>query len=312
MANSLGSLNGALILQEALSLTFTKRPLLKMISKGFTELDGSVQNALLGQSVISRIKSVQTVNNFGTGAGDVTTTDVPITLSAMKEIHIAITPAQYNATNRDLIAEAAEPIAVALGNHIVDSVSDLWSMAAGKFPTGSVSAAAAAWTYIGLVLPIRNAMANAGISEANRFCVLNSAAYGALLADPLIVAALNNPQNMNAIAEGKLPKIAGIAFDEYSSLSANATGQTTDKRIGFAGNPESTVFVARAPKAPSEVGVASYPGTIDFIQDPVTGFRVMVNQWVDPATLVYNNRLVWLQGFAVGNATQGLLVRNTI
>ena len=309
MANTLGSLNGALILQEALSLTFTKRPLLKMISKGFTELDGSVQNALLGQSVTSRIKTVQTVNAFGTGAGNIVDTDVNVSLSAMKEIHVAITPAQYNATNRDIIAEAAEPIAVALGNHIVDSVADLWTV--GTYGAG-ISAAAAAWTYAGLVLPIRNAMANAGISEANRFCVLNSAAYGALLADKDIVAALNNPMNLNAIAEGRLPKIAGIQFDEYAALSANATGATTDKRIGFAGNPESTVFVARAPKAPSEVGAASFPGTIDFVQDPTTGFRVMVNQWVDPSTLVYNNRLVWLQGFAVGNATQGLVVRNTI
>jgi len=227
----------------------------------------------------------------------------------MKEIHIAITPAQYNATNRDLIAEAAEPIAVALGNHIVDSVSNLWSVA--NYGAG-VSVAAAAWTYAGLVLPIRKAMAAAGVSEANRFAVLNSDVYGALLADPLIVAALNNPANANAIAEGRLPKVAGIQLEEYASLGTNAPGATTDKRIGFAGNPESTVFVARAPKAPSEVGAASFPGTIDFIQDPTTGFRVMVNQWIDPSTLVFNNRLVWLQGFAVGNAAQGMLVRNTI
>ena len=309
MANSLGALNGALILQEALSLTFQKRPLLKMISKGFTELDGSVQNAQLGQSVTSRIKAVQTVNAFGTGAGDITTTDVTVSLSAMKEIHIAITPAQYNATNRDLIAEAAEPIAVALGSHIVDSVSNLWSVA--NYGAG-VSVAAAAWTYAGLILPIRKAMAAAGVSDANRFAVLNSDVYGALLADPLIVAALNNPANANAIAEGRLPKVAGIQLEEYASLGTNAPGATTDKRIGFAGNPESTVFVARAPKAPSEVGAASFPGTIDFIQDPTTGFRVMVNQWIDPSTLVFNNRLVWLQGFAVGNAAQGMLVRNTI
>jgi len=309
MANSLGTLNGALILQEALSLTFQKRPLLKLISKGFTELDGSVQNALLGQSVTSRIKSVQTVNPFGTGAGNISDTDVTVSLATQKEVHVAITPAQYNSTNRDLIQETAQPIAVALSNHIVDSIADLWTVAA--YGAG-LSVAAASWTYTGLVLAIRNAMAAAGISEVNRFCVLNSAAYGALLADPLIVAALNNPMNANAIAEGRLPKVAGIQIEEYASLTANATGATTDKRIGFAGNPESTVFVARAPKAPAEIGAAAFPGLIDYVEDPLTGFRVMVNQWIDPATLVYNNRITWLQGYAVGNTVQGMMVRNTI
>ena len=310
MANSLGTLNGSLILQRALALTFTQRPLLKMISKGFRELDGNVDNALLGQSVVSRVKSVQSVNAFGTGPGNVSDTDVPVTLSAHKEVHVAFGPAEYNATNRDLIEEAAQPIAVAIANHIIDSISDLWSVA--NFGAG-VSVAAANWNYSGLMLALRKAMATAGVSPENRFCVLNSDAYNALLADPIIVAALNNPLNQNAIAEGKLPKIAGIQLDEYPSLGTNATGQTTDKRIGFAGHPESTVFVARAPKGPGEIiNSLNFPGVIDYVEDPTTGFRVMVNQWVDPTTLVVNNRVSWLQGFAKGNATQGILVRNTI
>lgn len=307
MANSNGSLYGNLILQRALALTFTKRPLLQMISKGFREIDGQVDNALLGQSVITRTKTVGTVNSFGTGATNTADTDVSVTLSDHKEVHVAFGPAEYNATNRDLIEEAAQPIAVAISNSIVDSVASLWTLA-NYSQTVQPTTNTTDWTYAKLILAIRNKMASSGISEDNRFAVFNSDVYGALLADPIIVAALNNPMNANAIAEGKLPKVAGIQLDEYPSLGLN----TTDKRIGFAGNPESTIFVARAPKGPGEViGGLSYPGTINYIEDPATGFRVMLTQWVDPATLVVNNRVSWLQGFAKGNTTQGILVRQS-
>lgn len=304
MANTNGTLVGNLILQRALALTFTKRPLLKMISKGFREIDGQVENALQGQSVITRIKSVGTVNAFGTGAVDTADTDVSVSLSAHKEVHVAFGPDEYNATNRDLIEEAAQPIAVAISNSIIDSVASLWTSA--NFAQNVQPATDTTdWTYAKLMLAIRNKMASVGISEDNRFAVFNSAAYGALLADSTIVAALNNPMNMNAIAEGKLPKVAGIQIDEYPSLATNG-----DKRIGFAGHPESTIFVARAPKGPGEViGGLNYPGTINYVEDPVTGFRVMLTQWIDPKTLVVNNRVSWLQGFAKGNATQGIIIK---
>ena len=136
--------------------------------------------------------------------------------------------------------------------------------------------------------------------------VVNSDVYADLLGDSTIVAALNNPMNQNAIAEGKLPMVSGIQIAEFPSLDE----LTTTKRVGFAGHPESTIYVARAPKGPGEViGSLNFPGIIDYVEDPVTGFRVMVTQWVDPTTLVVNNRLSWLQGYAKGNGAQGILLK---
>jgi hypothetical protein len=300
MSNSLGTLSGSLILQRALTLTFTHRPLLKMISKGFRELDGKVDNALLNQTVISRLKSVQTVNPFGTGPGNVTDTDVPVTLSAQKEVHVQFTPAQYNATDRDLIEESAEPIAVAIANHIVDSVSANWTTT--NFSTSVTPAST--YSYTSLMLPLLSALDANGVPQDNRFAVVNSTVYASLLSDPLIVAALNNPLNGDAIAKGNLPEVAGFQLDKYPSFSsAGASG------VGFAGHPESTVFVARAPKNPAEVMPnVPFPGLIDYIEDPITGFRVMVNQWVDPYTLAVNNRLTWLEGYAVGDAVKGCVI----
>lgn len=305
MSSNLGQLSGALILQKALALTFTHRPLLKMISKGFRELDGKVDNALLNQSVVSRIKSVQSVQPFGTGAQDVTDTDVAVTLSAQKEVHVAFTSAQYNATDRDLIEEAAQPIAVALANHIVDSVATLWKTGAGFFSSTTNKLIPSANTYAGLVIQLMEMMDNLGIPQDGRFAVLNSTLNGALLTDPLIVAALNNPSNGDAIAKGRLPEVSGIMFDKYPSLG----DPFAQNRVAFAGTPDSTVFVARAPKNPTEVLPGTpFPGLIDYIEDPITGFRVMVNQWIDPVTLIINNRIVWLEGFAVGNPNNGILI----
>ena len=301
MPNSLGTLNGALVLQRALSLTFTQRPALSLISKGFRDIDGAADNALLGQSVVTRIKNVQSVQNFGTGAQDVNSTDVTVSLSDHKEVHVAFTPAQYNATNRDLFDEVAQPIAVAIANHIVDSVAALWT---STNYTSSLTPSAN--TYKDFVLAVRKQMAKSGITQENRFMVVNSDVYADLLGDSTIVAALNNPMNQNAIAEGKLPMVSGIQIAEFPSLDE----LTTTKRVGFAGHPESTIYVARAPKGPGEViGSLNFPGIIDYVEDPVTGFRVMVTQWVDPTTLVVNNRLSWLQGYAKGNGAQGILLK---
>ena len=302
MANSLGTLSGALILQEALNLTFAKRPALSLISKGFRELDGSVNNAVMGQSVVTRVKGLQAVNAFGTGAGNVTDTDVTVTLSNMKEIHVAFTASQINSTNRDLIREVAEPIAVTLGNSIVDSGATLWNST--NFSKKQISTT---YTRAGLTLPLAQLMdgttdANA-IPQENRFAVFSGTPYYGLLADPIIVAALNNPANLEAIKTGKLPEVDGIAIDKYPTL-----GAASINRYGFAGTPDSTVYASRAPKNPADIAAnLPFPGVFDYVEAD-NGFRVAVQQWIDPSTLTVNNRLVWIDGYAVGNPNNGVVL----
>ena len=48
-------------------------------------------------------------------------TDVSVTLNNFKQVRYDFTPQQYSGTNRDLIAEAAEPMAVAIANYMVDA-----------------------------------------------------------------------------------------------------------------------------------------------------------------------------------------------
>ena len=304
MSNALGTLSGSLVLQKALQLTFSARPLLKSISFGLKDLDGKAENALLNQTVITRTRSIPAVGNFGDAASDISETDVPVTLNGFKQVFITLTPSQYNATDRDIIAEEAEPIATAISNHIVDAVSALWI--ASNFSKSLVSTTN---TRAGMTLPLMTEMdgttdANA-IPQQGRFAVFNGTVYGGLLADPIIVAALNNPANGDAIKTGKLPSVDGIMIDKYPSLGLGGA-----HRVGFAGTPDSTVYAARAPKDPTEIfkGVP-FPGIIGYVEDPLTGFRVMVNQWIG-TDLSLNNRIVWLEGYAVGNANNGVIISN--
>src|SRR6478609_343160 len=65
--NTLGTLATATIVQEALALVFTKRPILNKISMGFTDRNGS-PIAQYGQSVITRTKGLPSVQNFNSAA----------------------------------------------------------------------------------------------------------------------------------------------------------------------------------------------------------------------------------------------------
>src|SRR4029434_1496304 len=119
MANVLGTLTPSLIVRRALELVFTKRPILNMVTFGASDPITGETQALFNQQVFTRIFNIPTVNNFGTGAVDTAYTDVPCTLSNFKEVHLAFTPQEYASTTRDLLDEAAEPVAVAIANHLV-------------------------------------------------------------------------------------------------------------------------------------------------------------------------------------------------
>jgi hypothetical protein len=310
--NALGTLQGELILRRALELVFTKRPLLKNISMGFRDIDSGAVEANFMQVVKTRIKAVATVGNFGdppTARADV---DVAVTLNQHRQVYHQFTVAEVNSTDRDLVAESAEPLAVAVGNDIIDAIATLWkpSNYTGGKPPGDPNApgtadgkttVGAAWSYTNTLIPMRNALAKRGVPDWGWFAVLNSDVYGSLLADSLIVSNLNNVNQGGAIMTGALPQVSNMVLMEYPALPANAANM-----IGFAGSPESTVYVARVPKDPREVlPGAPFPGVMDVITEPRTGFSVLVTQWIDPTTLAVNSRLSWMAGYGVGNPICG-------
>ncbi len=311
MANSFGTLATATIVQEALALVFTKRPILNNISKGFTDKNGS-PIAAYGQQVITRTLAIPTVQNFGTAASFKADVDVPVTLNNFKEVSYDFAPDEYSGTNRDLVREAAEPLAVALSNSMVDAISALWTLA--NFPTRTGAAAVATgatlsktlkgagWDYTHLT-DVRATLNKAGVPDYRRFYACNSDVYASLLTDLRIVGFLNNQSNQDAIKTGMLPDVAGLGLAEYPQCP------TTANLVAFAGSPDSTVYAARVPKDPREVipGLP-VPGNMGIVTEPKTGLSVMVLEYITMSTLTVTTKLVWMYGVAVGNANNGQLI----
>lgn len=291
MSNSLGTLNSALILQTALSLVFTKRPLLSAISK-----DLDPMGAKQGQTVITRLKSVPSVVNSTDPLPAFNTSDVPVTLSYSKRVGASFTSAQLNSTARDLIQELAEPIAIAMANSIVDSVAALWTTSNFGYETvdGQPS-------YNTLV-ELRKALIDRGI-HGKRYLSVNAATYAALLEDPLIT----RPNRFMAmgtdiIQTGEIAGVAGFEnIFEYPAIP------TANYLTGFCCTPEAVVLCSRAPQDPREAfgGNIPFPGNFDIITDPTTGMSAAAVEWINPDTLDVNVYLKWIYGVAVGNSAAG-------
>ncbi len=309
--NTLGTLATATIVQEALSLVFAKRPILNEISLGFTDRNGS-PIASYGQAVITRTFGLPTVQDAGGAVSTRADVDVSVTLNNFKEVRYDFTPAEYSGTNRDLVREAAEPMAVAIANYIVDQVAALWTAANFVTRTGADAVAnsatntktikAAGWDYTHLT-DCRSTLNKAGVPVAGRFYVGNSDVYASMLTDLRIVGFLNNQQNGAAIQSGRLPQVAGFALDEYPNMP------TTGNLVGFCGTKDSTVYAHRVPRDPREVipGLP-VPGNVGIVTEPRTGLSVMVVEYVDLSTLNVTTKLLWMNGVAKGNTNNGQLI----
>lgn len=313
--NTLGTLATATIVMEALDLVFTKRPFLKNISMGFTDNAGS-PIAAYNQQVITRTLAIPTVGNFGDADSATADVDVPVTLNNFKQLSYTFTPQEYSGTNRDLIRERAEPMAVALGNYMVDAIAALWTSA--NFPvrtgadavanaaTNNVTVLGAGWDYAHLLV-VRAALAKAGVPNFKRWYVGNADVYASMLSDLRIVAALNNPNNNGAIEKGELPRVAGLGIEEYPNLTSAAGGNL----VGACGTPDSTVYAARVPRDPRELMPGlPIPGNMGVVTHPATGLSVMVLEYVTMSSLAITTKLVWMYGVAKGNVNNLQLVKS--
>jgi hypothetical protein len=293
MSNQLGTLNSALILQEALSLVYTIRPELRVITKDLDPM-GALQN----QTVITRLKTIPTVVDATDTIPDVSTTDVPVTLSYAKKVGATFTAAQLNSTNRNLVREMAEPIARAMANQMVDSVAALWTTA--NFTNETVQAAPDYTTLVEL----RKQLVSRGI-HGDRFMAVSPGVYQLLLEDPRcnrFYKAFLAP-GTDPIEQGELLQTAGFArIFEYPDIPL------TNHMIGFAGTAESVILASRPPLDPREAfgaGGVPFPGNFEIITDPVTGMSAAAVEWIDPSTLAIQVYLKWIYGVAKGNSAAG-------
>ncbi len=291
MPNTLGTLATALIVQRALELVFTMRPALRLIALDVVDRETGSPVAYFGQNVITRNFGAAVVGDFGAGVGTRTDLDISITLDKFKQVYHAFTPQEYSGTSRNLVEESAEPLAIAIGNHMVDAIAALWTV--GNYTNSTT--AGAGWDYDHLV-DVRKALNTQGTPDLRRYYICNSDVYASLLTDPRIVAAFNNANNQGAITSGMLPNVAGFTIAEYPACP------TTGNLVAFAGYYATAIMACRVPRDPREVlPNAMFPGNIGIVTEPRSGLSVMVNEWIEPDTLNVNTRIVWMYGVAPGN-----------
>ena len=325
MANSFGTLAVATILQEALALVFTKRPELNLFSKGFTDRNG-VPIASFGQTVYTRTHTIPTLQSFGSSAPAVSDTDVPVVLNWFPQLAYRIAVDEYSSTTRNLVQERADPMARGIANAIVDSIASVVNVTA--FGNGSTFTNKTVWSdpSYDSVTALRSTLNQRGVPQDGQYIIVNSPTYASLKGDPMIVSELNNAANSEAIKTGKLPILQDFEISEYPGIplaakaADNATGaiQPTilggsaygmpgwsaqlSTLIGFAGSKDAIVWASRVPANPVDVmqGV-TYPGRIEVVVEPITGFRVMAIMFINQTDLSVNMVVTWMHGFAAGN-----------
>jgi hypothetical protein len=316
MPNNLGTLQpAALILQRALTLCFTRFPQLRLICKGFKELDGSVVAMGLGQDAYTRKLGESAVGNFGDSASGFTMTDVPIKLRNFPQIYHKFTVEEINQSGSlNLLDQVALPVGLKLAQTIVSRVGAFVTNA--HFNTTKNSQApylevASGWTRANTILPMQRMCNERGVPEnmsiptingalamdSNRFFIVNSTVNAALLEDQMVVSEMNAESNRGAIRDGRLPMISGFDFFAYPQMP-----NTDGNLIGFAGCADALGYVARAPKTPWDL-MPDLPKTalMQVVQDPMTGFQVLIIIEGQVGDLSVHMRVIWLDGMAPVN-----------
>jgi hypothetical protein len=289
-SNSLGTLVGNIISQRTLALVYSKRPLLKGILTDFSDT-----GARLNQVVYTRKIGIPSMTNFGAGASDSSDSDLQATLDQFKQVQFAFTPSEYLATQRDLVKEHSEALAVGLGNGLVDAVAALITAAF----TNKSTLASASFDYTTLI-DHNSKMNAAGVPDVGRFGWVNSDIAQSMRNDEVVMANFNRNAG-NAYAHWT--NLEGFEdIWEYPALPGNTINLT-----GFFAQRNALLLASRVSIDTNNLTDAGYPGRISTVMDPVSGLSVISNQWVVQDTLTINDRLILLYGAARGDVAMGRL-----
>ncbi len=266
MANSLGTLNAALIAQRGLELLVSDFPVIGQIVSDFSNED-----VKYNQTITTRIPSVGIVQDFNTSTGYVaasaTSTDVSVTLDKFKHASFELNDAEFSATNRNLVEDYAVAFSYALGSQIMSDLAGLFT--SGNYSYSTTQALSGADRKSVIVTP--NTALNKRFVSKDRFAIFNSDLYAALLSDNTIVELTFKGIG---IGETQLPVIHGVTLNEYSAMP------TTGNLVGVVGAKDALVFASRVP---ADAGFADLPavGRISTVTEPKSGLSVQVRESYD-------------------------------
>lgn len=297
-ANTLGTLTGNLIAQQALALAKYEYPILSLISTDF-----SSAAAKFNQTIDTRLKSALSASQYTSSytAAAATTTDVPVQLSHHPYCQVAFNANEIAGTNRDLFGEQAEVVLYAVISDMVDALYALITSA--NFTTTVLKLASGTdgttYTRADAIKAARGLFKNK-MPRKPRFNLLNAEAFGALGSDSAVVS-LAAYQKPEIITGYELPDIAGMKTIQAVNLPF------TGGMVGFAAHPRALAIAARPVNDYTQAVPGVVPGAISQVQDPDTGITVTVTQFVDHAAGAANYRVALMYGVAKGDPLAGII-----
>ena len=297
-ANALGTLSGSLIAQKSLSLLKAQLPQFSLFATDFSNA-----SAKLNQTIISRVRTIPTVQTYSTGSGyvksDVTAIDVPVTISAHRYTQFDYNANELASTGRDLFGEQAEGSVYALGKDVLDTALALFLVAAYPGRTivtqGNFNRAAAIAARVAL------RKRKVQINQDNGFLLANEDYFGALAQDATIVN-LAVYQRPELVTEYLLPKIAGFQPFPYVDLP------TTNNLTAIFGVKDCCLLATRLPYDYVDAQLGSNYGNTSQITDPNTGLSMMLTQYVNHDAGASRYRLALMSGSAVGDGARAQLI----
>ncbi len=298
-ANSLGTLSGSLIAQQSLSLLKADLPALNVFSNDFSNTA-----AKLNQQILSRVRTVPSVQSYSTSAGyvksDVTDVDVPLTISAHRYVQFDYNANELASTSRNLFGEQAEGAIYGLAKDVVDSVLALVTV--GNFSTsGGASVVAIGSFNRASVIAQRVALRKRKVPTKGTVAILNEDYFGALSVDPTIVS-LATFQKPEIITDYVLPNVGGFRVVGYVDLP------TTGNLAGYFATKEALVIATRLPYDYVDAQLGSNYGAVSQVTDPDTGLSIMLTQYVNHDAGASRFRVALMSGVAVGDIKRAQLI----
>jgi hypothetical protein len=252
----------------------------------------------VGDTVKTRTVGLPTMQNFGGTVSETADVDVTVTLDLLKEVKFTYAVTEYAATQRDLVKEHAESLAVGLGIGIVDAMAALITEAHFGNTSATQTIKASASIDFSTITAIAKTMNAAGVPPVGRFGWVDENVAEALCNDELMAAYFDKASLSNAYSHWT--NVKGFAnIWEYPALPANSCNLT-----GFFAHRNALIVAGRIPANPTTVGAGTYIGRISTVTDPISGLSVLSDEYTDSSWNV-SSRLVALFGVDVGNAAVG-------
>lgn len=296
-ANSLGTLSGTLVAQQALSFLKYELPIIGEITS-----DYSAEGAKLNQTIDTRIISQPSVQSYnsttGYAASASTTTDISVTLSAHRYVQLGYNANELASTGRNLFAEQAEAGIYSLAEDYVLTLYGLITTA--NFANHSVIAQGS--FNRSAVIGLGATLFNRKLPRRGRKLLLNAGYYGALMQDSAIVS-FESYQRPEGIEEYALPRVSGFDVGCAADLPGNSCSLT-----GIAFTKEAIVGATRVPFDYVDAQSGSSYGASVPVTDPDTGLVIGLTQYVNHDLGVSNWRVSLVYGCAVGDANRAQLI----